>query len=129
MNTHQPNFNQSGGAHAAAAFDIKGKYLCSLEDIGRHNAVDKVVGYLIKNDQLDSAKIITVSGRISYEIVIKCIKAGIPFLAAVSAPSSLAVDFAKELGITLLAFCRDERATVYSHAHRTIVDNNKSKAS
>ncbi|MCF6296084.1 MAG: formate dehydrogenase accessory sulfurtransferase FdhD, partial [Flavobacteriaceae bacterium] len=65
------------------------------------------------------ARILTVSGRVSYEIIIKCFKAKIPFLAAVSAPSSLAVDFAKELGITLFAFCRDGRATCYSHPQRT----------
>jgi len=68
---------------------------------------------------LDKAKIITVSGRISYEIVIKCYKAGVPFLAAVSAPSSLAVDYAKEFGITLFAFCRGQRATCYSNPQRT----------
>lgn len=119
MNTFQHNFKQSGGTHAAAAFNLKGKLICSMEDIGRHNAVDKVVGKLITEKILGKAKIITVSGRISYEIVIKCFKANIPFLAAVSAPSSLAVDYAKELGITLLAFCRDKRATCYSNSHRT----------
>lgn len=111
MNDYQFNFKQSGGAHAAAAFSINGKLLASMEDIGRHNAVDKVVGKLIADNAIKSTKILTVSGRISYEIVVKCFKAQIPFLAAVSAPSSLAVDYAKELGITLFAFCRDDRAT------------------
>lgn len=119
MNTHQFDFKQSGGTHAAAAFTMEGTLLVAMEDIGRHNAVDKVVGKLIANQQLELAKILTVSGRISYEIVVKCFKARIPFLAAVSAPSSLAVDFAKELGITLFAFCRGDRVTCYSHAHRT----------
>lgn len=119
MNRHQHNFNQSGGAHAAAAFTLDGDLLCSMEDIGRHNAVDKVVGKLINSQQLNQCKIITVSGRVSYEIVVKCFKAKTPFLAAVSAPSSLAVDYAKELGITLFAFCRDGRTTCYSNAHRT----------
>lgn len=118
MNTYQHDFNQSGGTHAASAFTIDGEMLCAMEDVGRHNAVDKVIGKLILNDQLKKAKILTVSGRISYEITIKCFKAGIPFLAAVSAPSSLAVDFAKELGITLFAFCRDHRATCYAHPNR-----------
>ncbi|MEZ4874170.1 MAG: formate dehydrogenase accessory sulfurtransferase FdhD [Flavobacteriaceae bacterium] len=118
MKQQQHDFNQSGGTHAAAAFTLEGKMLCLMEDIGRHNAVDKVVGKLIALEQLPAAKIVTVSGRISYEIVIKCFKARIPFLAAVSAPSSLAVDFAKELGITLLAFCRGERATCYAHPQR-----------
>jgi FdhD protein len=129
MRTKQLDFNQSGGTHAAAAFTIEGKMLCSLEDIGRHNAVDKVVGKLIHTDQIKQAKVLTVSGRISYEIVIKCFKAQIPFLAAVSAPSSLAVDYAKELGITLFAFCRDKRATVYSHPERTKFNQPNIKAS
>jgi len=119
MKVFQSDFKQSGGTHAAAAFNIKGDLLTVMEDIGRHNAVDKVIGKLITNKQLNEAKILTVSGRISYEIVIKCFKAKIPFLAAVSAPSSLAVDYAKELGISLFAFCRDNRATCYSNLHRT----------
>jgi len=129
MKIRQHDFKQSGGTHAAAAFTINGEFLCAMEDIGRHNAVDKVVGKLITTKRLKEAKIITVSGRISYEIVIKCFKAQIPFLAAVSAPSSLAVDFAKELGITLFAFCRDKRATCYSHIQRTKIENTNTKAS
>ena len=119
MNTMQADFHLSGGTHAAAAFSINGEFLCTMEDIGRHNAVDKVVGKLILIKMLEKAAILTVSGRVSYEIIIKCFKAKIPFLAAVSAPSSLAVDFAKELGITLFAFCRDGRATCYSHPQKT----------
>lgn len=119
MNTMQSDFHQSGGTHAAAVFAISGKLLCAMEDIGRHNAVDKVIGKLILSKNLDNARILTVSGRVSYEIIIKCFKAKVPFLAAVSAPSSLAVDFAKELGITLFAFCRNGRATCYSHPQRT----------
>jgi FdhD protein len=129
MKVRQHDFKRSGGTHAAAAFTIDGTLLCSLEDIGRHNAVDKVVGKLITDKRLKEAKIITVSGRISYEIVIKCFKAQIPFLAAVSAPSSLAVDFAKELGITLFAFCRDQRATCYSNPQRTKINSTNTKAS
>lgn len=129
MSELQHDFKQSGGTHAAAAFNLKGELLCSMEDIGRHNAVDKVVGKLILRSQLDKAQVMVVSGRISYEIVIKCFKGRIPFLAAVSAPSSLAVDFAKELGITLFAFCRNKRATCYSNQHRTKTKNNNAKAS
>ncbi|WP_250436993.1 formate dehydrogenase accessory sulfurtransferase FdhD [Hanstruepera flava] len=129
MKVKQHAFNKSGGTHAAAAFTIEGELLCSMEDIGRHNAVDKIVGKLINSNQLKEAKIMTVSGRISYEIIIKCFKARIPFLAAVSAPSSLAVDYAKELGITLFAFCRDERATCYSHPERTKNYTTKTKVS
>ncbi len=129
MNAFQHSFKESGGTHAAAAFSIDGKLLNSMEDIGRHNAVDKVIGKLILSKQLKDAQIMTVSGRISYEIVIKCFKAQIPFLAAVSAPSSLAVDYAKELGITLFAFCRDQRATCYAHPERTKNNTNETKAS
>ncbi|MBT8255787.1 MAG: formate dehydrogenase accessory sulfurtransferase FdhD [Bacteroidia bacterium] len=129
MNTHQYDFKQSGGTHAESAFSLTGELLCSMEDIGRHNAVDKVVGKLIITKQLEQAKVLTVSGRISYEIVIKCFKARIPFLAAVSAPSSLAVDYAKELGITLFAFCRDDRATCYSHPERIKTRETNTKAS
>ena len=129
MKTKQHDFKQSGGTHAAAAFSIDGDLLCTMEDIGRHNAVDKVVGKLILSEKLKEAKVITVSGRISYEIVIKCFKAQIPFLAAVSAPSSLAVDYAKELGITLFAFCRDQRATCYSNPQRTKTSQSNTKAS
>jgi FdhD protein len=129
MKVLQHDFKQSGGTHAAAAFTIEGKLLCSMEDIGRHNAVDKVVGKLILQNRLNNAKIITVSGRISYEIIIKCFKARVPFLAAVSAPSSLSVDYAKELGITLFAFCRDKRATCYSNLQRTKINKKNTKAS
>ena len=118
MNRRQHDFRQSGGTHAAAIFDERGTLIIAREDIGRHNAVDKAVGWLLLRDRLGEARAMTVSGRISYEITIKAFKAGIPFLAAVSAPSSLAVDYAKELGITLMGFCREGRATCYSHPHR-----------
>ena len=118
MKKGQPTFHQSGGSHAAAAFTNDGSLLSIMEDIGRHNAVDKVVGYLINSNQLADAKCIVVSGRISYEIVTKVFAAKIPVLGAVSAPSTLAVDFAKELGVTLLGFCRDEKATCYAHPYR-----------
>lgn len=120
MNSKQQAFKQSGGSHAAAAFSESGDLLSIKEDIGRHNAVDKVVGDLILSKNLGEAKCITVSGRISYEIIIKTFRAKIPVLAAVSAPSTLAVDFAKELGITLLAFCREDKLTCYSHPQRLV---------
>jgi len=127
MNTFQKSFHQSGGTHAAAAFTKEGKILCSFEDIGRHNAVDKVVGDLLYKQEIKKAKCLTVSGRISYEIIIKCFKARIPIIAAVSAPSSLAVDFAKELGISLFAFCREGRITCYSHPERVLNWNKEKK--
>lgn len=128
MNTTQRAFQQSGGSHAAAAFDMQGELLSSKEDIGRHNAVDKVVGELLISGDLKKIAVITLSGRISYEIIIKAFKAKIPVLCAVSAPSTLAVDYAKELGITLLAFCRENRATCYSHPHRIKTTTQNSKA-
>lgn len=124
MEKVQKAFRQSGGSHAAAAFSFSGEMLCFAEDIGRHNAVDKVIGKLILENQFKNAALLTVSGRISYEIVIKCFKGRIPVLAAVSAPSSLAVDYAKELGITLFAFCRDDRATCYAHPERVNQNRN-----
>lgn len=118
MKKLQTAFNVSGGCHAAAVFDGEKHCLVIREDIGRHNAVDKVIGALLSDGALSKGKFLMVSGRVSYEIITKCFMAGIPFLCAVSAPSSLAVDFAKELGITLIAFCREDRATVYSHPER-----------
>jgi FdhD protein len=123
MKNEQNTFQLSGGSHAAAAFSLNGDLLCVMEDIGRHNAVDKVIGYLINTNTLNQAKVFTVSGRISYEIVSKAFAAKIPFLTAVSAPSSLAVDFAKELGITLLGFCRKDKATCYAHPNRISTAN------
>ena len=115
VSTLQKSFRQSGGTHAAGAFTIEGELLVMQEDIGRHNAVDKVIGWLVNNNMLNKAKCLTVSGRVSYEIVAKAKAAGIPFLAAVSAPSSLAVDEAEKAGISLLAFCRNKKLTVYSN--------------
>jgi FdhD protein len=126
MRQHQNDFIQSGGTHAAGAFDIEGVLLSVQEDIGRHNAVDKVIGDLLINGKLSKAKCLTVSGRISYEIVNKVISAGIPFLASVSAPSSMAVDMAKEAGITLMAFCRNNKFTIYSNPQQ-IAPPNKSE--
>jgi len=110
VSNKQKAFQQSGGTHAAGAFTINGELLVVQEDIGRHNAVDKV-------------KCLTVSGRISFEIVSKAKAIGIPFLAAISAPSSLAVDEAEKAGISLLAFCRKNKLTVYSNAAQVTIDN------
>ncbi len=120
VGNQQKAFKQSGGTHAAGAFTIDGELLSVQEDIGRHNAVDKVIGFLINNNLLDKVKCLTVSGRISYEIVTKAKAASIPFLAAVSAPSTLAVDQAEEAGISLMAFCRNKKLTVYSNAGQVL---------
>lgn len=121
MRTRQENFNQSGGCHAAAAFDLEGNLLNCFEDIGRHNAVDKVIGDLILTNRLQQVKCLLVSGRVSYEIVSKAAKASITYLVAVSAPSSLSVEMAEKMGMTLIAFCRDNRATVYTHINNVKV--------
>lgn len=110
----QDLFALTGGCHGAALISNSGEVIAVREDIGRHNAVDKAIGAALTAGLLQDVQILLVSGRISYEIVSKCFMAKIPVLAAVSAPSSLAVDFAKELGITLIAFCRTDRMTVYS---------------
>lgn len=120
MRSKQDNFARSGGCHAAAAFSNEGVLLSLMEDIGRHNAVDKVIGDLLWKEQLEAANYILVSGRISYEIVSKVFCAKIPILAAVSAPSSLAVEYAKQFGLTLLGFCRGERATCYANDWRIV---------
>ncbi len=118
MLQYQKNFKVTGGAHAASVFDKKGNLLSIQEDIGRHNAVDKTIGNILMNDTLAQAAVLCISGRVSYEIVSKCAKAGIPILIAVSAPSSLAVEFCTKAGITLIAFCRSNKATVYTHGYR-----------
>jgi|SRR5688572_22130455 len=122
MSKQQHTFLRSGGTHASAAFTLDGKLLDIREDIGRHNAVDKVIGGLISNQLLDNAKCLIVSGRISYEIVNKALSAGIPFLASVSASSSLAVEMAQGAGMTIMAFCRNNKLTIYSHPERIIQD-------
>lgn len=113
MSQAQTNFEATGGSHASAAFTHEGKMLVCREDIGRHNAVDKVIGHLLMNNLLPEAVCLIVSGRVSYEIVSKCYRAGITHLAAVSAPSSMAVEYCKVKGIHLFAFCRQQKLTMY----------------
>lgn len=118
MHDAQALFLQTGGTHGASAFTDDGEQLVTHEDIGRHNAVDKVVGTLLQTSQLSDAAVLTVSSRVSYEIVTKAYRSAIPILAAVSAPSSMAVETAQAFGITLLGFCRENRLTVYTHPKR-----------
>jgi FdhD protein len=115
MNNFQHTFKNSGGSHAAALFNKNNKLLTIKEDIGRHNAVDKVIGNLLISEQLKQANYLFVSGRVSYEIISKAFIAKIPIIVAVSACSSLAVDFAKEFGICLIGFTREEKMTIYSN--------------
>lgn len=120
MADQQKNYNLTGGCHGIAAFNANGELLCIREDIGRHNALDKVVGTLLRENRLHEAKIVTFSGRTSYEMVAKAFRAKIPIIAAVSAPSSLAIDFAKEYGMTLIGFCRENSGTCYAGSNRIL---------
>jgi FdhD protein len=112
-------FEQTGGLHAAGLFDRDGQPLAVREDVGRHNAVDKLVGWAFLENALPLAdRVLMVSGRVSFEIVQKAGVAGVPIVCAVSAPSSLAVDLATELGMTVVGFVRGHGFNVYSHPER-----------
>lgn len=117
----QATFDATGGLHAAAAFSPEGDLIITMEDVGRHNAVDKVVGSLLLNNELPAIRLgLMVSGRASFELMQKTLVAGMPLLAAISAPSSLAVQLAKEFDMSLIGFLRGDTFNIYAGAERII---------
>ncbi|HEY9822536.1 MAG TPA: formate dehydrogenase accessory sulfurtransferase FdhD [Candidatus Sericytochromatia bacterium] len=119
LRSAQRVFSTTGGLHAAGLFNIQGQLLWVREDVGRHNALDKLVGAAVLSDELPlNNHIVMVSGRSSFEILQKCLAAGVPVVCAVSAPSSLAVALAQEFGITLVGFLRGEQFNIYNGKER-----------
>lgn len=115
----QATFEETGGLHAAAAFDAYGELLIVREDVGRHNAVDKVIGALYADGRLPASELgLMVSGRASFELMQKTLLAGMPILAAISAPSSLAVELAREFNVTLVGFLRGDTFNIYAGEER-----------
>ena len=119
LHAAQRGFAASGGLHAAALFDLEGRMICVREDVGRHNALDAVIGWALMHEGLPlRERVLVVTSRASAELAHKAVRAGAPFLVAVSAPTSLAIDLAREAGLTLVGFARADSFTVYAGEHR-----------
>jgi FdhD protein len=115
----QPAFERTGGLHATGLFDATGRLLLAREDVGRHNAMDKVIGHALLHGGLPmTQRILCVSGRLAFELVQKTARAGAAILVGVGAPTSLAVELADDRGITLAGFARGDSVNVYTHGHR-----------
>ena len=122
INDYQSNFSQTGGIHASALFDFEGKLISIYEDVGRHNALDKLIGHHFIDDPLDfSQNILLLSGRASFELIQKAIMAKIRVVCAIGAPSSLAVELAKEFDITLLGFLKNQSFNLYHISKNSIL--------
>jgi FdhD protein len=119
----QPGFERTGGLHATGLFDARGELMCVREDVGRHNAMDKVVGWALRNGHLPLRDdLLCVSGRLSFELVQKAAVAGAPILVGVGAPTSLAVELAADRALTLCGFARGGQVNVYTHPQRVLDD-------
>lgn len=115
LRDHQEGFSKTGGLHAAALFTVDGALELSFEDIGRHNALDKLIGHCVLNDRMPLANhIVLMSSRSSFELVQKCVLAGVPVLATVGSPSTLAIETARDYGLTLIGFVRGDHFNIYS---------------
>jgi FdhD protein len=122
MESHQPVFKATGGTHGAGLFDGRCRLLASSEDVGRHNALDKTIGRVLFEQKREQVKMAVLSSRLSYEMVQKSARLGVEIIAGASAPTSLAVELARQLDMTLIGFLRSGTANVYTVPERIIAD-------
>ena len=124
LRQNQSEFSKTGGIHASGLFDEKGNIIAVREDVGRHNALDKLIGFILKDDLLDNnSQFLTCSGRLNFDLVQKALMANVGVLVGVGAPTSLAVDLAKKFNMTLVGFVKDNSFNIYSNNERIIIKN------